>query len=765
MKENYFWMYCLLILSCISALSVEKGHAQTKGVFYPISSKFSYSIPGNTQNYLMQTGANLPQFSMADINNDGKLDLFVYDKHAQKPLVYLFVDPDSFVHIPAYEAILPLLSDWALFVDYNKDGKPDLWTRNEENNGVMLYKNTTRSTDNYIHFELVTEALRYYNFNSVIDTSNLFCDRNNIPAIVDFDNDGDIDFLTLQSTGLGVSLFLNNCIENNKSLEDISFEGPDDCWGDFSESATTNDIFLKRYPFCRKSFYRYKKHAGGSALLLFDKDGDGDNDLLLGNAGYGDLLYLENGRKNHNLKRDSFINAFKDFPALNPAKVKEYAASYLLKLYNNQKEYLIVSSAEGDDRTFNIEQSGKLMCYKNISTSSAFDFQLDSTHFINNAFKNQGAFSSPTYGDVDNDGINDFLIGSNGNQSITGGLTDKIAFYKGINDSNWNFELVDLDFLSLSIDSLQNSSISLADLDGDGKPELIIGTSSSIIKCYKNNSNAGIISFASSNYLSNLYFIFSNGAVHVVDINNDGLVDLLIGSKEGPISYYKNNGTVNIPNFTLITDTFGNINNNPLVRQLIYDPSINDWKDTMMHDASGYTCLTSFKNNNSISVLALTNKTGNLRFYEPLNSSNPEGSYKENQNYFENIYSTAKQFNVGNRASICYVKPTKSDEDYLALGSIAGGISLFRRTGSASHSSLTNQTTLQVYPNPSSGKVVFISNKKIIKIEVYSISGVLIETTKRDFIDLSDMKPGIYIAKSTLDNSTIVTTKIIKSNL
>ena len=134
MKENQFWKYSLYPVICFALFTIEIGKAQNKGVFYPISSNFTYSIPNNAQQYLMQTGANLPQFSMVDINNDGKLDLFVYDKHAQKSLAYLFADNDSFVHRPAYEAIFPTMSDWALFVDYNKDGKPDLWTRNEENN-------------------------------------------------------------------------------------------------------------------------------------------------------------------------------------------------------------------------------------------------------------------------------------------------------------------------------------------------------------------------------------------------------------------------------------------------------------------------------------------------------------------------------------------------------------------------------------------------------------------------------------------------------
>lgn len=100
------------------------------------------------------------------------------------------------------------------------------------------------------------------------------------------------------------------------------------------------------------------------------------------------------------------------------------------------------------------------------------------------------------------------------------------------------------------------------------------------------------------------------------------MIDLLIGSKEGPIAFCKNNGSKNSPTFVLTNDTFGRINNNPIVRQLVYDAAIAEWKDTFMHDYDGYLSITSFKNDQNINVLALSNKTGLVRFYEPKNSNN-----------------------------------------------------------------------------------------------------------------------------------------------
>src|SRR5690606_16196158 len=46
---------------------------------------------------------------------------------------------------------------------------------------------------------------------------------------------------------------------------------------------------------------------------------------------------------------------------------------------------------------------------------------------------------------------------------------------------------------------------------------------------------------------------------HVVDLDRDGLPDLLIGERNGNINYYRNTGTATAPAFTLETQSFGGI--------------------------------------------------------------------------------------------------------------------------------------------------------------------------------------------------------------
>src|ERR1051325_10534763 len=50
-----------------------------------------------------------------------------------------------------------------------------------------------------------------------------------------------------------------------------------------------------------------------------------------------------------------------------------------------------------------------------------------------------------------------------------------------------------------------------------------------------------------------------NSAPQLVDVDKDGLLDLLIGSRNGNVVFYKNTGTITTPSFTLVTNNFGKI--------------------------------------------------------------------------------------------------------------------------------------------------------------------------------------------------------------
>ena len=76
-------------------------------------------------------GMNSCQFSQIDLNGDGIMDLFVYDRNSNRVLTFLNEStiPDSinYVYAPQYEGLFPPIQQntWARLYDYNNDGKPD----------------------------------------------------------------------------------------------------------------------------------------------------------------------------------------------------------------------------------------------------------------------------------------------------------------------------------------------------------------------------------------------------------------------------------------------------------------------------------------------------------------------------------------------------------------------------------------------------------------------------------------------------------------
>ena len=116
----------LLLIVCNVAFT----QAQTFKYYYSNSAKVLKSN-NDTMLYPFTGGMNAPQFSNIDLNNDGKNDLVVFDRSPSefgcKLLTYLW-NGSKMIYTPQYEEAFPEFNYYVKLIDYNGDGKADIFT-------------------------------------------------------------------------------------------------------------------------------------------------------------------------------------------------------------------------------------------------------------------------------------------------------------------------------------------------------------------------------------------------------------------------------------------------------------------------------------------------------------------------------------------------------------------------------------------------------------------------------------------------------------
>ena len=145
-------------------------------------------------------GLNAPQFNEIDLNNDGVLDLLIFDRVGSMCLPYLnrgTADEIDYDFAPQFCFDFPDIKDWVSVRDYNGDGVMDLFTESSVPGikGVQVYQGYY--SDGRIKFRkmktpLGPEDILYFRqTNGGITNINVF--DGDYPAIEDIDGDGDVD--------------------------------------------------------------------------------------------------------------------------------------------------------------------------------------------------------------------------------------------------------------------------------------------------------------------------------------------------------------------------------------------------------------------------------------------------------------------------------------------------------------------------------------------------------------------------------------------
>lgn len=190
------------------------------------------------------------------------------------------------------------------------------------------------------------------------------------------------------------------------------------------------------------------------------------------------------------------------------------------------------------------DRSGNIHLYEQHETDS------DSFICVTETFNeiDVGTWSSPFCADLDGDGLLELIIGS---------VDGFLYLYEQDAAGSTEFNLVSTDLTPGLIDVGQSSAPFFTDLDNDGLLDMITGKYDGNVGHYEQDF-AGAPGFSLvSGYFNNINVgLFST--VSGVDIDNDNLLDLIIGEWDGNLNHYEQNAEGS-ESFTLITETFNNI--------------------------------------------------------------------------------------------------------------------------------------------------------------------------------------------------------------
>jgi hypothetical protein len=216
---------------------------------------------------------------------------------------------------------------------------------------------------------------------------------------------------------------------------------------------------------------------------------------------------------------------------------------------------------------------GNIMCYTGRESESTPQFPVH--HFLRSQGKDiidVGTHAAPFMVDYNNDGNTDLLVG-NGSGSIlyyvNQGSSEDPLFGSP-------YVLEDAYGIPLSVES--HSKPFLVDWDGDKKKDILLGSGSGTIYYYRNQGTDQSPLFSSPQLITTEerpLAVGSHASPFVADWDGDGAKDLLVGDGEGYIHLYRNSTTSGEPH--LFKDRMVILDNQELMVEGFSSAFLIDW--------------------------------------------------------------------------------------------------------------------------------------------------------------------------------------------
>jgi hypothetical protein len=684
-------------------------------------------------------GLNSGQYNKADLNGDGLTELIIYDRSAQTYQIWQQSD-GSFITANDLCVLLPDIPDgWVLFVDYDQDGKKDIFSNGSR--GIVVFRNI--STENEpVQWQKVADPLLTQGFTIKI---NLIANQADVPAITDIDNDGDIDILVYNfAIGGYIRYNKNLSMEKYGHADSLDFEISTRTWGEFEECEC--NLFAFNGQTCDDLDDGRVNHPGGKALLAFDADGDGDKDLLVGHEQCIELYFYENMGDLDSAYMTGYSSMFPN--ESKPANFHIFPAGYLEDLDFDGVKDLIVTPSFEDNYDFRIDFARSNWFYKNVNTNAQPEFEFQTASLMQQQGVDLGENSVPAFADINANGKLDLVVAANGYKNGDH-YSGYVTHYSNTGtNSEPSFTHESADFMQLSTLNLMNPTVQFMDFDANGSPDIIysgfvlqeMAPKSWLLLNQAGSGAAMLFNIEQKIAIALPDEVDPGDTPHFTDVDDDGNTDLLLGKANGALVYYRNKSD---DTFELADESFLDIERDFSQERLSLSVSTGDidgngQTDLLVTDASG---------------------AGRIYFeYQDQINSTPIST----ELMYENTVSGKKELVKFDTRSWCvgadlFALGTES----IIAGGIRGGLQFFKNNATGIGGNDPNSLQVRIYPNPVfESTVLTINANQDLTVELLTLLGQSIREPfdVRKFtstnLDIQNLQNGPYILRSIAEGKS-----------